>query len=178
MALAECSSPKWCSAFRKMNESKIALEELQGWTERIGSFTEDAIAPDGKSIGHWEREIYHKGIIQKRLEEPQQLLEDSNLGDRFKDRTFATFDAKNDLEAFKVCSNYANDEKLMERKRNGLILAGGYGSGKTHLSGLLLAEAGEEKYITVSFSAKTVRLDDCKEVYLEILHQCDVALAG
>ena len=39
MALAECSSPKWCSAFRKMNESKIALEELQGWTERIGSFT-------------------------------------------------------------------------------------------------------------------------------------------
>lgn len=134
MELSEYASQKQRMAFRKKKDAEATLEELLGWTEHKGKFVEDAIAPNGMSVGHYEVEIFHKGIIQKRLEEPERLLDESNLGDRFKGRTFASFDAKRDREAFDQCSRYANDEKLMERKRNGLILAGGFGSGKTHLA--------------------------------------------
>lgn len=130
----ESHSPPWRSAFRKRRDARQALEELLGWTEHKGEFIEDAIAPDGKSIGHWSEDIFHKGIIQKRLEEPEKLLKASNLGERFKGRTFASFDAKRDREAFDACSKYASAERLLELQRNGLLIAGGYGSGKTHLA--------------------------------------------
>ena len=130
----ESHSLPWRSAFMKRRDARQALEELLGWTEHKGEFIEDAIAPDGRSIGHWSEEIFHKGVIQKRLEEPEKLLEASNLGERFKGRTFASFDAKRDREAFDACSKYANAEKLLELQRNSLLIAGGYGSGKTHLA--------------------------------------------
>lgn len=134
MEMSESDSQKQRIAFRKMHDAKQTLEELLGYTEHKGRFIEDAIAPDGKAIGHWSEEVFIKGVIQKRLDEPQEMLEQSNLGERFKDRTFATFDSKRDMEAFATCRNYSNDGKLMERKRNSLIIAGGYGSGKTHLA--------------------------------------------
>jgi DNA replication protein DnaC len=86
------------------------------------------------AIGHWTKEIFHKGVIQKKMEEPQKLMEESNLGNRFTGRSFASFDAKRDRTAFDACSKYANDDFLMQKDRNGLLLAGGYGSGKTHLA--------------------------------------------
>lgn len=119
---------------RKKNNAKAMLEEYLGYTERKGDFIEEAVAPDGKSIGHWTDEVFHKGLIQKTMEEPERLMEESNLGERFKGRTFASFDAKRDREAFDACSRYANDDRLMERKHNSLLLVGGYGSGKTHLA--------------------------------------------
>lgn len=130
----ERPSREWALALRKKNDAKVTLEEYLGWTEHSGKFIEDAIAPDGKSIGHWEKEIFHKGVIQKRLEEAERLSDEANLGERFKGRTFASFDARRDKDAFDACSRYANDPRLMERKRNGLVLYGNYGSGKTHLA--------------------------------------------
>ena len=130
----ERPSREWALALRKKNDAKVILEEYLGWTEHSGKFIEDAIAPDGKSIGHWEKEIFHKGVIQKRLEEAERLSEKANLGERFKGRTFASFDARRDKDAFDACSKYANDPHLMERKSNGLVLYGNYGSGKTHLA--------------------------------------------
>ena len=121
-------------AYREKIDAEIALEEYLGWTEHTGEFIEEMKAPDGTSIGHYEREIFHKGVIQKRMEEPEKLKEESNLGSRFEGRSFASFEAKRDKEAFDACSKYANDRLLMERDRNGLLLAGGYGSGKTHLA--------------------------------------------
>ena len=146
---------------RKKNNAKVALEELLGWTEHRGEFIEDAIAPDGKSIGHWSEEIYHKGIIQKRHEEPQRLLAESNLGERFKHRTFASFDAKRDREAFDLCSKYANDERLMERKRNSLLIAGGYGSGKTHLAAAI-SNALIDRGIPVLFGTSITHFDNIR----------------
>lgn len=134
LSMVQYGSQEWRMAFRRKKEAEAMLEEYLGWTERKGAFIEDAVAPDGKSIGHWEKEVFHKGVIQKKLEEPEQLLDEANLGERFKTRTFASFDAKRDRESFDACSKYANDDRLMDRKRNGLILAGGYGSGKTHLA--------------------------------------------
>lgn len=130
----ERPSREWACALRKKNDAKVMLEEYLGWTEHSGEFIEDAIAPNGKSIGHWEKEVFHKGVIQKRLEEAERLSDEANLGERFKGRTFASFEARRDKEAFDACSKYANDPRLMERKHNGLLLYGNYGSGKTHLA--------------------------------------------
>ncbi|MBQ9413189.1 MAG: DUF2791 family P-loop domain-containing protein [Oscillospiraceae bacterium] len=54
------------------------------------------------------------------------------------------------------------------------FVTGRPGSGKTHFARLLLAQAGEKGYLTVSFSAKEIWLHDFREVYLEILRQCDI----
>ncbi len=54
------------------------------------------------------------------------------------------------------------------------FITGKAGSGKTHILNLFESMAVHEQYVTVSFSAKDVWLHDFKEVYLEILRQCDL----
>ncbi len=54
------------------------------------------------------------------------------------------------------------------------FLKGRAGSGKTHLANLLCMDAAEENYLTATFSAKEVWLHDFREIYLEILRQCDL----
>lgn len=54
------------------------------------------------------------------------------------------------------------------------LVTGRPGSGKTHLANLLSAEAENLNYITVHFSAKQIWLNDFREIYLEVLRQCDI----
>ena len=54
------------------------------------------------------------------------------------------------------------------------FLTGRQGSGKTHLSRLLMEDAADAGFLTVSFSAKKVWLHDFREIYLEILNQCGI----
>ena len=53
------------------------------------------------------------------------------------------------------------------------FVTGRSGSGKTHFSAVMRQEAEELGYLTVSFSAKDVWLHDFREIYLEVLRQCD-----
>ena len=54
------------------------------------------------------------------------------------------------------------------------FLTGREGSGKTHTARLILEDAKETGYTTVYFSAKNIVLYDFREIYLEILRQCDL----
>lgn len=54
------------------------------------------------------------------------------------------------------------------------FITGRKGSGKTHLSSLLLARARERGFITVRFSATKVWMHDFREIYLEILRRSGV----
>ena len=54
------------------------------------------------------------------------------------------------------------------------FITGRPGSGKTHFLHLMREIAREEKYITVSFSAKEVWLHDFREIYLQALRQTDL----
>ena len=54
------------------------------------------------------------------------------------------------------------------------FVTGRPGSGKTHLSLCLLRDAEALGYLTVRFSAKEIWLHDFREIYLEILRQCDI----
>ena len=166
LAVAERSSQAWRMAFKKKKDAEAMLEEYLGYTKHYGEFIEDAIAPDGRSIGHWKEEVHIKGVTQKKLEEPERLLEESNLGERFKGRTFASFDPKRDKDAFDKCSKYANDSKLMERKRNGLILAGGYGSGKTHLAAAV-SNALVTRGIPILFGTSISHFDSIRQEFNE-----------
>ena len=56
------------------------------------------------------------------------------------------------------------------------FITGRSGSGKTHFSRVMLHEAYEQNYRTVRFSAKDIWLHDFREIYLEILKQCDIEL--
>ena len=66
-----------------------------------------------------------------KAEKAKKLREESNLGLRFKRRTFETFDASADKNAYDKCLEYVVRYKKSER--NSLLVVGGYGSGKTHL---------------------------------------------
>ena len=48
------------------------------------------------------------------------------------------------------------------------------GCGKTHFAQVMLEQAKALGYLTVRFSAKEVWLHDFKEIYLQILYQCDI----
>ena len=52
------------------------------------------------------------------------------------------------------------------------LLTGRQGSGKTHMIEYFLSRA--ENYKTVSFSAKKIWIHDFKEIFFEVLRQCDI----
>ncbi len=54
------------------------------------------------------------------------------------------------------------------------MITGRPGAGKTHFSRLLLSEAEKKHYLTARFSAEAVWLHDFRDIYLEILRQCDL----
>lgn len=87
-----------------------------------------------ESTNSYGETIHVPGLIQKLAGEAQRVKEASNLGERFSDRTFGNFQAMRDQKAFEACRDYANNDKLFHNKRNGLMILGSVGSGKTHLA--------------------------------------------
>ena len=76
------------------------------------------------------------------------------------------------LTAF-LCDQYL--ENYISRGGSKMkFVTGRSGSGKTHFSMRMLDEAANKGFLTVSFSAKDVWLHDFREIYLEILRQCDI----
>lgn len=124
-----------------------------------------------------------KGLALK----AQRLKERSDLGERFLDRTFTNFVQTRDKKAYEKCFTYAEREDLFRpatRKnekvegkdatdlmqvgntlppyRNGLILTGGYGTGKTHLAAAI-ANNLVEKGVMVLFDTYAGHLDRLKK---------------
>ncbi|MCC8150538.1 MAG: ATP-binding protein [Lachnospiraceae bacterium] len=54
------------------------------------------------------------------------------------------------------------------------FITGRPGSGKTHFLRQMTRLAQEEHYKTVSFSAKDIWMHDFRDIYVEILRQCDI----
>lgn len=73
-----------------------------------------------------------------------KLLEESNLGRRFRDRTFETFEASAFPEAYRAALDYA--KKFESNEGEGLLFTGTPGTGKTHLAAAIanhvIAELG------------------------------------
>lgn len=115
---------KW---FRKMINAQQALEWYFGY----------------KVVDSRGNEQFIGGTIQYLAGEAQRIKERSNLGERFKNRTFDNFDKKLDISAYNAARNYANDDNLFKNKRNSLIIFGRVGSGKTHLAAAIANDCVE-----------------------------------
>ena len=74
-------------------------------------------------------------------------------------------------------TEFWQEKYLQEYIKNGgskiKFVTGRQGSGKTHFLGLMTAAAKKENYKTARFSAKEIWLHDFKDIYVEILRQCD-----
>lgn len=74
--------------------------------------------------------------------------------------------------------DFWQEKYLQEYIRDGgskiKFVTGRQGSGKTHFLRLMSVLAKKENYKTVQFSAKDIWLHDFKDIYVEILQQCDV----
>ena len=66
------------------------------------------------------------------------------------------------------------DEYICEGGSKMKFVTGRRGSGKSHLVNMMSERAKEKAYVTASFSAKDIWLHDFKEIYLEIIRQCDL----
>ena len=77
-------------------------------------------------------EAFREDAAAQKKERAKKLRENSNLGIRFAHRTFESFDKGRDENAYKKCLDYVDHFK--DTERNSLLLAGGYGTGKTHLA--------------------------------------------
>ncbi|MCD8327108.1 MAG: ATP-binding protein [Lachnospiraceae bacterium] len=75
-------------------------------------------------------------------------------------------------------SDFWREKYLQEYIRDGgskiKFVTGRTGSGKTHFLRLMTSLANEEHYKTVHFSAKDIWMHDFREIYVEILKQCDI----
>lgn len=123
--------------FRRVCEAKMLLEWYNGYVEyeperdEKGKLILDA---NGRKI-HTDKIIEQEiGTIQKLAGRAQTLKKQSNLGERFDGRTFATFDKNREPDAYANASAYAEMDNLFTERGNGRIFIGGTGTGKTHLA--------------------------------------------
>lgn len=104
------------------------------------------------------------GVIRKLAGKAQRLKERSNLGARFLNRTFGNFEVKRDPNAFQKCKAYSEREMLFSDKRNGLLILGGIGSGKTHLAAAV-SNAFTDRGIPVLFGTFSDHLEHIREEF-------------
>lgn len=88
-----------------------------------------------------EREEYE---YQERL---KTLIKNSNLGERFRRRTFETFKVnENNKYYYETCLRYAQKFNEIKEDGTGIILSGNCGVGKTHLAAAIAHELMKKGY--------------------------------
>jgi len=129
-----------------------------------------------KAKEYWNKYDEQMAHIKKEIEsfkekeaskiEVERLLKKSNLGKRFMDRTFNTFNKTKENEpALKRAYDYAINFTDYEEKGKGLLLIGQVGTGKTHLTAAIANYLMFEKAIPVKFGNVTALLGEIKNSY-------------
>lgn len=84
---------------------------------------------------------WHTDVLDQMGTFPEYLKQFSQLGSRFGDRTFSTLDNRIDAKAKSTCIGYVNKYADNHWKdKNGLVLSGATGVGKTHLAAAISNE--------------------------------------
>jgi DNA replication protein DnaC len=107
-------------------------------------------------------EMQENRILQK-MNEANNLLEKSNLGRRFKNRTFETFDKNKNASAYEKAFNYA--DTFDKNDGQGLLFIGSCGTGKTHLAAAITNHIITEFGIAVKFGSFVDLLADIKKTW-------------
>lgn len=95
------------------------------------------------------------------------MIAESRLGRRFRDRTFETFrvTAKN-RGAYEMARQYAADFSRHRHEGTGLVFSGGCGTGKTHLAAAICHEVIKQNYQPI-FGTMIDLLDRIKATYAD-----------
>ena len=115
-------------------------------------------------------------------------LKDCGINLRFKDKTFSNFDKSKDTNSYSICRDYARS--FGKNKKEGLLLSGPAGIGKTHLAAAIVDHIARLKhrliekdiiFTTVPDMVGKVRKEmfldpktPNKEAYKESLLECDL----
>lgn len=98
--------------------------------------------------------------LERERQRAEHIKGASNLGKRFMTRTFLTFDAERDPNAYEQCLAYAKLDSF-DTERNSLMIIGEYGTGKTHLAAAISNKLIDEG-IPVLFDTFTDHLNKLK----------------
>lgn len=140
--------------------------------------SEKSLTDGRKSSADKFYEAWKEDMDNLKAKKAEKLRKESNLGIRFKRRTFETFDKSRDERAYERCLEYS--EHYKDTERNSLLIVGGYGSGKTHLaaavSNRLLDSGVPVLFDTFSGHLNKLKLEfnGGRSVYLEQMKTIDM----
>lgn len=110
--------------------------------------------------------MWHKGELERLKQRTATLREKSELGERFKCRTFGSLDGEIDQGALAICKAYAEKFSRVRRAdRNGIILSGLVGIGKTHLAAAIANMLIDEKSVQVFFQNVPLMFEKMKREF-------------
>lgn len=113
-----------------------------------------------------EERKYMEELQQRaKLEQIERLFSLSNLGRRFRERTFENFRAELNPEAYRIALDYAQNFELYAQRGQGLIFTGSFGVGKTHLAAAIANYLIVNKSIPVVFGTVSALLGELKKAY-------------
>ena len=93
----------------------------------------------------------------------ERIKAESNISKRFATRTFENFDVSENEKAYKACKMYV-DAEIYNTEKNGLIICGSYGTGKTHLAAAI-ANSLMDEGVSVLFNTYGGHLEHLKAEY-------------
>lgn len=109
------------------------MERLQTRISEISLLSEKS----SSDIREWRELKVQLAIAEDTIEQlksnAEYLRKQSNLGKRFSTRTFENFNTSVNSRAYEICKKYV-EQRIYDTDKNGLIICGSYGTGKTHLA--------------------------------------------
>lgn len=159
--------------FFEMKECEQALEWYNGYVEHEPMRDENGrvvLDKDGKIIRTDAIKEEVQGAIPYLAGMAQRLRDESNLGERFLNRTFENFDVERNKKAYASAKAYADRENLFSDRENCRMFVGDVGTGKTHLAAAI-ANQLINRGIPVLFST-------CSEHMAKIKSQFDTDYNG
>lgn len=152
------------SAMEKIKTAEVEFKKQREEDEKLGITSDKKFNIFDDADINRDELIFHPGVVQMLSGKAQRLREASNLGERFKGRTFASFDAKRNKKAFETASKYANSDNLFGKSKNSLLFVGGTGTGKTHLAAAI-ANSLVDRGIQTRFGTFQAHLEEIKKEF-------------
>ena len=166
----------------RIHELESKIESLRKRISELSAISEKSTS----DLSEWRELKVQLAIAEDAVEQLKDranyLRKQSNLGKRFSARTFENFEASDNKRAYEACKRYV-DLKVYDHEKNGLIICGSYGTGKTHLAAAI-ANQVVSKGVSVLFDTYGGHLEKIKNefsvnagaAYLNLMRSVDMLI--